>query len=133
MYLTLSRVITHYGVHNSLISPRTYTAIFMSADIISLVLQSVGGGMANSAATKADSIHGVHVMIIGLAFQVVSMAIFVLICSIFFLNVRKDQVRQKATNWAAGKVEPPTTHVKGYAGFVIGMSSPSPLPSPYSH
>lgn len=121
MYLTLSRVIRHYGVHNSIISPRLYTAIFMTADIVSLILQSVGGGMADSAATKADSRQGVNVMIGGLAFQVVSMTIFVLVCSIFFLNVRKDLVRQKATNWAAGKVDPPTQHIKGYSTFVWGM------------
>ncbi|KAH8598954.1 RTA1 like protein-domain-containing protein [Bisporella sp. PMI_857] len=119
MYLTLARIIRHYGTHNSLLSPRTYTLVFLTADIVSLVLQSVGGGMANNASSKKESWGGVRVMIIGLAFQVFSMSIFVIVCAIFFLNVRKDRVRQKATNWAAGKVDPPQQHVKGYKTFVV--------------
>jgi len=119
IYLTLARIIRHYGAHNSLISPKTYTFIFLTADVVSLVLQSVGGGVANTAATKAGYWSGVRVMISGLAFQVFSMTIFVLICAIFFLNVRKDKARQKATNWAAGKVDPPSQHIKGYSSFVI--------------
>jgi len=82
--------------------------------------------MANSAATKAESWGGVRVMIGGLAFQVLSMTIFVLICAIFFLNVRKDKVRQRATNWAAGKVDPPSQHIKGYGSFVISEPFKSP-------
>ena len=120
MYLTLARIIRHYGVHNSLISPRTYTLIFLTADVVALILQSVGGGIANNAKTKEESNKGVNVMIGGLAFQVFSMTIFMLICCIFFLNVRKDNIRQKATNWAAGKVDPPSQHVKGYTTFVAG-------------
>jgi hypothetical protein len=104
-----------------MISPRTYTIIFLIADVVSLILQSAGGAIANNAATKADSRTGVNVMIAGLAFQVFSMTAFSLVCAIFFLNVRKDLVRQKATNWAAGKVDPPTQHIKGYSTFVWGM------------
>ncbi|KAG9244915.1 RTA1 like protein-domain-containing protein [Calycina marina] len=119
IYLTLARIIRHYGVYNSLISPRTYTVIFLTADVVSLILQSLGGGMANAASTKEESLRGVHVMLGGLAFQVFSMTIFMLICAIFFLNVRKDQIRQKATNWATGKIDPPAQHIKGYSSFVI--------------
>lgn len=118
MYLTLSRIIRHYGVHNSFLSPGWYTGIFMSADIISLVAQSVGGGIADTSASKEQSNTGVHIMVAGLAFQIVSMTFFMVLVGSFFLRVRKDLARQRATNWAAGKVDPPTTSVKGYSTFV---------------
>lgn len=120
LYVTLARVIRHFGTHNSMLSPRAYTAIFLSFDLISLVLQSVGGGMANMATTRASSIHGVRVMVIGLALQVLSMVVFMIICINFSMNVRRDRVQQQVSNWAAGKVDPPTEHVSGYAGFVWG-------------
>jgi len=76
--------------------------------------------MANSAATKKASILGVRIMIGGLAFQVFSMTIFVLVVSIFFLNVRRDQVQRKTNACASGKVDPPSQHIEGYSTFVIG-------------
>jgi hypothetical protein len=90
----------------------------MTADIISLVGQSVGGGIADTAANKQASNKGVHIMVAGLAFQIVSMTFFVVLVLAFFLRVRKDLARQRATNWAAGKVDPPTAHVRGYSTFV---------------
>ena len=58
-------------------------------------------------------------MVAGLAFQIVSMTFFMVLVGSFFLRVRKDLARQRATNWAAGKVDPPTaTHVRGYSTFV---------------
>ena len=80
--------------------------------------------MADTASTRAGSRTGVNIMVGGLAFQVASMTIFILVCATFFLNVRKDLIRQKATNWAAGKVDPPTQHVKGYSTFVWGEFTP---------
>jgi hypothetical protein len=118
MYLTLSRIIRHYGVHNSFLSPGWYTGIFMSADVISLVAQSVGGAIADMSTTTTGSNKGVHIMVAGLAFQIVSMTFFSLLVGAFFLRVRKDLARQRATNWAAGKVDPPTAHVRGYSTFV---------------
>lgn len=118
MYLTLSRIIRHYGVHNSFLTPGWYTGIFLSADVISLIAQSVGGGMADTAADKKAANNGVHIMVAGLAFQIVSMTFFMILVAVFFLRVRKDKIRQRATNWAAGKVDPPAPHVRGYGLFV---------------
>lgn len=118
IYLTLSRIIVHYGAHNSFLSPGWYTGIFLTFDIISLAGQSVGGGIANAAKKNEDRDKGVHIMVAGLIFQVVSMTFFMLLVGIFFLRVRKDMARKRATNWAAGKVEPPTTQIRGYSVFV---------------
>lgn len=123
MYLTLSRIIIHYGVHNSFLTPGWYTGIFMTADVLSLICQSVGGGIADMAGNPTDADKGVKIMVGGLAFQIVSMTFFMVLVAVFFFRVRKDLIRQRATNWAAGKVDPPTTHIKGYSTFVWSMLS----------
>lgn len=128
IYLTLSRVIVHYGVHNSFLSPGTITGTFVTADIISLVAQSIGGGLANTSDKNLSNI-GVKVMVGGLAFQSVSMVCFIILVGTFFLRVRKNKIKQRADNWAAGKVDPPVTTVRGYSLFVWGMSTFATLPS----
>jgi hypothetical protein len=51
IYFCLSRIVTVFGVENSRVSAKTYPVLFITCDFVSLLLQSVGGGMA------AASIH----------------------------------------------------------------------------
>ncbi|KAL8668303.1 MAG: hypothetical protein Q9168_007061, partial [Polycauliona sp. 1 TL-2023] len=53
IYLCLSRIILTYGAHLARFRPRTYTLIFICCDVFSLVLQAVGGGIADTADTKS--------------------------------------------------------------------------------
>lgn len=46
VYLTLARIVVVYGEEISRIRPRTYTYLFSGLDLIALVVQAVGGGMA---------------------------------------------------------------------------------------
>ncbi|KAL8635922.1 MAG: hypothetical protein Q9228_006634, partial [Teloschistes exilis] len=72
IYLCLSRIILVYGEHLARFKPRTYTIIFISCDVFSLVLQAIGGAMADTADAGSDAQQtGINVMIAGLAFQVV--------------------------------------------------------------
>jgi len=48
IYLCLGRIVVVYGEHISRIRPRTYTVFFMGCDVISLVTQAAGGGIAAS-------------------------------------------------------------------------------------
>jgi hypothetical protein len=49
IYLCLGRVITVIGSENSRLKPKMYTYIFIGCDVLSLVLQGTGGGMAATA------------------------------------------------------------------------------------
>jgi RTA1 like protein len=49
IYFCLSRIVTVFGVENSRVSAKTYPILFISCDFVSLLLQSIGGGMAASA------------------------------------------------------------------------------------
>jgi len=79
IYLCLGRIAVLYskeGVEVSRLKPRTYTVIFVTCDFISLLLQALGGAIASKADTKTLEDTGINIMIAGLAFQVASMALF---------------------------------------------------------
>lgn len=80
IYLCLSRIVTTYGSENSRIKPRSYPLIFILCDVVSLILQATGGGMASVASHEnrhPDT--GNHIMIAGLAFQIFTLLIFMLL------------------------------------------------------
>ncbi|KAI1193689.1 RTA1 like protein-domain-containing protein [Nemania serpens] len=95
IYLCLARII--YIVDPRLTStrlkPTTYTKIFVTFDIIALILQGAGGGIAATADTKEMVDLGVHVMIAGLAFQVFSLVVFSGLCADFAWRLRRTNRR----------------------------------------
>lgn len=46
VYLTLARIVVVYGENLSRIRPRTYTLLFSGMDVVALVVQATGGGIA---------------------------------------------------------------------------------------
>lgn len=80
IYLTLKHIVLSFGERWSRLRPAWYTYIFIACDITSLVLQSAGGAMAATAEdgdTKTLDA-GTDIMIGGIIFQVVVLAIFAL-------------------------------------------------------
>ncbi|KAK5951665.1 phospholipid-translocating ATPase rsb1 [Knufia fluminis] len=97
IYLCLARVIyiLDPNLMHTRLKPMTYTKIFVTFDIISLILQAAGGGLAATADDQAGSDMGINVMIAGLAFQVVSLLIFIGLCSDFAWRLYKGIVSKK--------------------------------------
>jgi hypothetical protein len=122
LYLTLARVIMHYGPQNSRLTPKAYTITFMCSDFIALILQSAGGGIADQGSNQSTRNSGVHLMVAGLSFQVLSILIFMALCAEFFWRVKKDR-KQVVSNLAPR--EATSRHLKI---FLYGMFLSSPLP-----
>jgi hypothetical protein len=78
-----------YGEGASRIKPRTYTLVFISCDFLSLVLQGGGGGITATAKAVNKKQTGINIMIAGLIFQVVSLTVFMLLCTDFALRLRR--------------------------------------------
>ncbi|KAI9644234.1 phospholipid-translocating ATPase rsb1 [Ciborinia camelliae] len=89
IYLCLSRIVILYGKEISRFKPGTYTIIFCTCDLISLVLQAVGGAIASLANTISQSNLGKNIMLAGLAFQVFSLILFSILCAEFAWRVRR--------------------------------------------
>ncbi|OCF78259.1 hypothetical protein I204_00196 [Kwoniella mangroviensis CBS 8886] len=87
-YTILGYCITQLGHAYSLLRPRMYLAVFVTADVISLVVQAIGGGQAAVAAQNGtDTDKATKIMLAGILFQLGTMAIFVALASDFIIRV----------------------------------------------
>ena len=115
IYLTLSRIVTTFGPENSHIKPLSYPRIFIPCDVISLLLQAIGGGMASVASHQDKSPDtGDHIMVAGLAFQVLTLFMFQLLCLDFTIKTLR---RMKTLGDAA--LDPRHAALRGSTKFRV--------------
>ena len=84
VYLCISRIIVTYNSNLSRIPPKFVALGFMFCDFMSLLLQAIGGAIADvadSGSSLQDT--GINTMIAGLVLQVVGLAFFLLVCADF--------------------------------------------------
>lgn len=106
-----------YGEQNSRLKPRTYTLLFISCDFLSLLLQAAGGAIASIADTRSLEQTGINIMIAGLAFQVVSLVLFVALCSEFAWRISKLNSSTPTSS---------VTETKLFKRFLVGQSTFTP-------
>lgn len=87
IYVLLGRLIQILGRDSSILSPSLYLWIFCTCDVISLIVQAIGGGMASSASSQVggNTALGTNIMVAGIVFQMFSISVFVL-CAVDFLR-----------------------------------------------
>ncbi|OQN98825.1 hypothetical protein B0A48_15171 [Cryoendolithus antarcticus] len=88
IYIQLYKSILKLSPGSALFKPALYFQIFIPADVISLVLQSVGGAM--SSQSNGSSKTGVNIGLAGLSFQVIFLFTFVVLSLLFAWSYRKD-------------------------------------------
>lgn len=76
IYLTLKHIALCFGEQWSFIKPRFYTYIFIFFDLVSLILQGAGGGIASGADDEDQQQVGDNLMMAGISWQVVALALF---------------------------------------------------------
>lgn len=76
IYATLAQICDALAPKLSRLRPRLYTRIFISCDVVSIVLQAAGGGVASAAPDLRVLEIGDNIMIAGLATQVATLAVF---------------------------------------------------------
>lgn len=84
-------MITQYGRRYSLISARMYLAIFVSFDVVSIVIQAVGGASASKTGGQdppGNTTPGTHIMMAGIIIQLVSMCVFGMLWLVFLWRAR---------------------------------------------
>lgn len=70
-----ARSVQYVSVEASRFIPNLFYLIFIPCDIISLILQAVGGAM--SSTSNGESTAGVNIALAGLGFQVATLVLFV--------------------------------------------------------
>lgn len=89
IYNILGQLILIYGDQFSVLKPRSYSAIFITCDVISLFVQGGGGGV--SSRDNGDSDTGRYIVIGGLAFQLLTMTIFQYFWYTFLWRIYKSE------------------------------------------
>lgn len=95
IYLTLSKIIIFLGPQHARFSPKLYYWIFIPCDLLSLILQAVGGAL--SSVSSGSSQTAVDVAIAGLSFQVFTLCVFISLCiefTIRYIRAQRDQQRK---------------------------------------
>lgn len=112
LYVLLGILIIDLGRASSVLSPRWYTIIFCTSDVISLVVQAVGGALASTADTNAQEATGTHIMVAGIAFQLGTMTLFGVLVGDFVRRVW-------ASRWPGGMREAVTPRLKLVLGALV--------------
>lgn len=77
IYFIFAQCVVVFGRRFSVLKPMWYTYFFIGSDVVSLLIQAVGGAIASDeTSTSLDPNSGKTITIVGIVFQVVSMTIF---------------------------------------------------------
>jgi hypothetical protein len=89
-FVMVERIIVRLGPHFSRLSPKRYLIIFCSCDVVSLVVQGTGGGLASTANTPHGARTGANIMLGGIVFQLATLIVFVIFATEFFVRYLHD-------------------------------------------
>ncbi|KAF8144342.1 RTA1 like protein-domain-containing protein [Mycena galopus ATCC 62051] len=106
-FMIMSRIVDRLGSSYSWLTPKWYTFLFLPCDIIALVVQGVGGGIASSANTLAGANVGANVMLGGIGFQFVVIIVFTTIaCDFTRRYIFNKPIRPRPQGCARGILTP---------------------------
>jgi len=119
-FIILGRIVTIVGPQFSRLSPRNYARIFLTADVVALVIQAIGGGMASSADTPSGSENGGNVMLAGIIIQLIAITFFAGLAADFVINLSRQKPVRRVEAVPTG-AELPMRSV-GSSDEEVGMS-----------
>ncbi|CAD6439833.1 be581865-7688-4b94-9ad9-d4fbc19cf3a3 [Sclerotinia trifoliorum] len=91
VYITLQYIVQAFGSEKSRIPARSYTWVFTSFDILSLLLQVIGGGIAASAGDNHSTRDlGTNPMIAGIVWQVFTLIVFAALVLDYIIRTRRS-------------------------------------------
>ncbi|KAF7364806.1 RTA1-domain-containing protein [Mycena venus] len=90
-FVLLSWIVIQLGPRYSWLSPRWYTVIFLSSDIIALLVQAAGGSIAAAASDHTRAQVGAHTMLGGILFQFVAMITYCCLAGDFLVRYTSDR------------------------------------------
>lgn len=123
VYLTVKHLVIHYGPEHSKLKPHLYTWIFISADIVSILTQAAGGGIAASETTNLVDI-GTDIMVAGICIQVATMAVCGILAADFGLKVLRNRGNRGSGSESDGEPKrPPMLETENQFRFFLGAMS----------
>lgn len=90
-YAVTGALIHRIGQEGTFLSAKAYTILFVACDLISIVLQGVGGATAGKEADRGESPEkGRAIMLAGIVFQLVAMIVFMALSVQFYRRRWRD-------------------------------------------
>ncbi|KAJ9616651.1 hypothetical protein H2200_000370 [Cladophialophora chaetospira] len=86
IYVLLAQIVEYISVKHSRFAPKWIYWIFIPCDILSLILQAVGGAMSSTSNGSSDA--GVNIALAGLCFQVATLVAFAALCVDYAIRSR---------------------------------------------
>ncbi|KAJ9631027.1 hypothetical protein H2203_001555 [Taxawa tesnikishii (nom. ined.)] len=99
IYLLLKQLTITFSPALSRLRPAWYTYIFITCDLVSIVLQGAGGALSAAAETKSALDNGEHIMVAGLVLQVFTLAVFGYLVAEYGVRVTKHRDQLNAGAW----------------------------------
>ncbi|KAI3390593.1 hypothetical protein diail_9110 [Diaporthe ilicicola] len=99
LYILLGKLIRDLGRASSILSAKWYTIVFCTCDVVSLIIQAVGGAMASMADTDEEQKRGTNIMEGGIVFQLATMTLFGVLFADFIRRImgRRSGLRDAVT------------------------------------
>jgi len=85
-FVVLGEIIKRLGVEYSRLIPKWYTIIFCTCDVVSLVIQGIGGGLAATAPDLEKANRGANIMLGGIVFQLVVIVVYSILAVEYFIR-----------------------------------------------
>jgi hypothetical protein len=117
IYLMLRHIVELFGSKWSLLKPKQYTMVFVTADVVSLLLQATGGALAVLAGDNKDQLDlGNNIMMGGIAFQVFTLSVFATLAGLFLVR----RVKARPANPLSGTALETWYSIK-FRWFMFGL------------
>ncbi|KAH9896934.1 RTA1 like protein-domain-containing protein [Cubamyces lactineus] len=97
LFITFGRMSARLGQRYSRLSPRLYSRIFLTCDIVALFIQAAGGGIAASTDNVKTSRMGSNIMLAGIVFQLVSLTVFSTLLVEYLVRRHQDRPFSRST------------------------------------
>ena len=98
IYLTLKHIVICFGEEHSYLRAKYYTWLFISCDLLSLILQGAGGGIAaTSDNDPSQQLVGNNMMMAGISFQVVTLVVFGLLGALYYIRLSRSDANLPAS------------------------------------
>ncbi|KAF8177351.1 RTA1-like protein [Mycena galopus ATCC 62051] len=90
-FILLSWIITRLGPRYARLTPIRYAILFITCDILALVIQAAGGGIASTASEPSGTKLGSNIMLGGIVFQFASIVTYCGLGSDFLFHYHTDR------------------------------------------
>lgn len=118
IYFTFGQLIVIHGRQYSRLKPMWYTYLFITCDVLSLVIQAIGGGIASKLTKQhKDAKTGTNIMIAGIAFQVIAMTVFLFFWFLFVHKIYFQDTNPKDKSTPAPQLSSPLRK-KGFGNYM---------------